>query len=514
MAAFNFVDNSWESSGHDLDSCDATLDHKYGARGEDADVDETDRGKTHPHSHDAPHIGTGCWISQSRDSSSHGILHWIGKQRTKLSHDSGRGNTYRNAPKPQIHYAEPRRQRGRAEAKKKVEEEKAYIQAQQPHAAALRIQREDLAGLVAMRAVGSQRLQQDLKALTNIIAHREINHFLQSHRKSQELKSSPSHSDTESNSLEVANVPHSTSALVKQGFTKWQATIIQSKLRRPQDETKKVSHYPSDVLKPEELIMKRYLTAQVKDGWRPEHNAILNKLRKYNAWLTEKIASWEEEEKLLNYLEEILEKSIDSPDVIKLWHDLSPVNRGFAASFDEDEEAVIKVLEEWEDLRYEARLSLQCGGSAFKDIWPEERFKWEGSKYRRDKLNSVTGVVPPLSKAATAKQAKFDEWWAHSAAILLDKEDLLEFPAPPCGVCFMKCCKEQTRKGFNFCARSLKLWYQNSDSYKEAIALDCRRFHPDRFSKCGEDVKEKMVASATSYFQILRSLLEQEAKAA
>lgn len=396
-----------------------------------------------------------------------------------------------------------RRQRERQQAHAEFQ---ADVLANTPHSATLRLEREVLANLDHVRALGNHEIKASLKSLEHSIENTEIQQYLEYQRNQPLLTEGEASKST----------ALTTEALLVRGFSKWQASTIQHRLRREnQDESQKeninkrgtsLCNLPED-----QLVTKARVEVHVAEGWRPEHNALAQKIKTYGVWLKDKIGLWESDEILLEYLHEVLENGIESPAAVEMRTRMNANDRRTTSHLADDENAILDFLRNRDDERREALYPEDnfddLGDTG--DAWPEERFRWERSKMRMK--NKLAESAQDVHKVSKKKQEKFEEWMAESDEAIFDKESLTvdSFPVPPCGLCPLRLCKLRAVDSLGICAHTLKLWYQRSTNvYREALLLEYRRFHPDRFSKCSDEVRDIMVHRATVYFQLIGTLLE------
>jgi hypothetical protein len=283
--------------------------------------------------------------------------------------------------------------------------------------------------------------------------------------------------------------------LARHGFSKRQVNLIRQKLKREQNEQEEGEKHEISfpVNSTVSLQRKKFIEQNLKEGWRPEHNPMINKVKQYNAWLEEQIRLWESNDNLMEYLGEVLANGEITPKAEERRKSLALDHRAITGYLSDDINLILAFIEEKEEEQ---------------EDWPEERFRWERSKYRRQKKNEAAGITPTPTKATKAKHAMFEEWWDYSHEVLFDKKNMTGLPIPPCGLCPMKICKENKKETMGICEHTLKLWYQAADQYQETLLLECRRWHPDRFHKCMDDVRDDLVNKATVFFQLLGTLLE------
>ncbi|KAF2418226.1 hypothetical protein EJ08DRAFT_683934 [Tothia fuscella] len=429
-----------------------------------------------------------------------------------------------------------RRQRKRMEAlAAQQDEERKVIEAEfwEDHAATLRITRQQVA---------------DLKEVAYVECA-DVKRYIEQAKKEgirSPNEAPDSNADGSRPSSDLAQ-SHSLDSLAEQGFTQEQARSIQNQILKEQ--TQRVSVY-SDKHMDFDLTSKARIERHIAEGWRPEHNAIINTLQKKNEWLKSKIPQWQSDEFLVSYFHEILDAGLSSDNALELRKKLSTSDRRLADYLVDDEAAIASFLQQREEERKDAlenkdkntkrllkqmkirhrQSTGQVKGSNTKstgkrgslsleevdslsqgledgslgDAWPEERFIWERNKNRHD-YNSAEN-----SHEQGTKSKVFENWWNKSHEIHTNKDTMIALPLPPCGVCFTKVCRDSAKSSLNLCEHTLRTWYQRSDNYGEALKLDMRRFHPDRFHKCVEHVREDIVKEATVFFQMLGLLVARE----
>lgn len=125
---------------------------------------------------------------------------------------------------------------------------------------------------------------------------------------------------------------------------------------------------------------------------------------------------------------------------------------------------------------------------------------------RRAKVNREAGYETTANTAVTS--TKFTAWDEETSAALENKEELKIFPAPPIKCCSMACNKKKGH--LDFCEHSLEKFMQGFGATglekMERLKFEERRFHPGRFMKCPEEVRDEIVQKASEMFQMFQAL--------
>jgi hypothetical protein len=424
---------------------------------------------------------------------------------------------------------------------------------------ALRMSKEDLKMLENVKRFGNANMTELLKETNHHVAAIEVKQFLEWNKTTEALEFPSPNGETQS----LIRAPsYSTDVLIGQGFSRLHAKIIQRKVEEQRKEQgldgqppEHLSSHQDQPIKEPIKLTKRMRKLQVKNqianklqnraaaaeaetqqesedssqeennidtsrkeqieealrqGWRPEHVSTLNTLKKYNKFLTNSIPEWEQEELLLEYLEEFMANP-DSDLCKKKFEKMSSPYQRDAENITGDFEDISTWFDKRETAIHNARESLKEPQElAEMDVsaWPEERFRYIRLRNRYAKLDAGIKVVSN-TKASKEARFKYNDWFEMSYEVLLDKETMDEFPAPPIKFCTL--CRKN-RNVLGFCEHALKKWYEASDDLDDTLRSESRRWHPDRFQKCAPNVKVDMVLKATEMFQLIGKLMIVEEK--
>ncbi|KAE9982980.1 hypothetical protein EG327_005644 [Venturia inaequalis] len=435
----------------------------------------------------------------------------------------------------------------------------AQVKKLRDESVALRMTKDDLKKLENVRRFGKASMTELLTETHHHVAAIEVKQFLEWNKTTEAIEFPSTNGETQS----LIKAPsYSTDVLIGQGFSRFHAKTIQRKVEEQRKEQgPDATPEPAPILQEENVepakLTKRMRKLQVKNqiasklndraaaaqaetplsgeesdredneidtsrkdqieealrqGWRPEHVSTLNTLKSYDKFLSNSIPEWEQEELLLEYLEEFVENS-ESDVCKKKFEEMSSPYQRDAEEITSDFDNISTWFDKRETAMHNAReAAKEPQELAEMDVgsWPEERFRYIKLRKRYTKIDA--GVkVKSNTKASKEARVKYNDWYEMSYEILLDKETMDEFPAPPIKFC-TQCRKNQNILGF--CEHALKKWYESSEDMEETLRLESRRWHPDRFQKCAPSVKVDMVLKATEMFQLVGKLVivEEEAE--
>ncbi|TID26759.1 Restriction of telomere capping protein 5 [Venturia nashicola] len=434
----------------------------------------------------------------------------------------------------------------------------AQVKKLRDESVALRMTKDDLKNLENVKRFGKASMTELLTETHHHVAAIEVKQFLEWNRTTEAIDF-PS-TNGESQSL-IKAPSYSTDVLIGQGFSRFHAKIIQRKVEEQRKEQGLDAIVETPLISQEENVepaklTKRMRKLQVKNqiasklndraaaaqslqplddedneqedneidtgrkdqieealrqGWRPEHVSSLNTLKSYNKFLSHSIPEWEQEELLLEYLEEFTENS-ESDLCKKKFEKMSSPYQRDAEDITSDFDNISTWFDKRETAMHNAReAAKEPQEVAEMDVssWPEERFRYIKLRNRFAKIDA--GIkVKSNTKASKEARVKYNDWYEMSYEILLDKETMDEFPAPPIKFCTQ--CRN-TQNILGFCEHALKKWYESSDDMEETLRTESRRWHPDRFQKCAPSVKVDMVLKATEMFQLVGKLVVVEEEA-
>jgi hypothetical protein len=442
----------------------------------------------------------------------------------------------------------------------------AQVKKMRDESLALRMSKEDLNKLENVKRFGNSSMTELLTDTKHHVAAIEVKQFLEWNKTTEALEFPSPNGETQS----LIRAPsYSTDVLIGQGFSRFHAKIIQRKVEEQRKEEGVGAQSPETMsslqeqtsdkgenLEPTKLTkrmrklqIKKQVTNQLRNradatqsdeqpeeeeedsdrgdndvdtsrkaqieealrqGWRPEHVSSLNTLKRYNKFLTDSIPEWEQEELLMEYLEEFIDNS-ESEQCKKKFKKLSSPYQNEAENIISDFANIFAWFDKRETAIHEAREATKEPQDLTEmDVsgWPEERFRYVRLRTRYAQRDA--GVkVPSNSKSSKEARFKYNDWYEMSYEVLLDKETMIEFPAPPIKFCTL-CRKSQNVLGF--CEHALKKWYESSDDLEDTLRSESRRWHPDRFQKCAPSVKVDMVIKATEMFQLIGKLVIVEEK--
>ncbi|GAB7329296.1 hypothetical protein MBLNU13_g01097t1 [Cladosporium sp. NU13] len=114
-------------------------------------------------------------------------------------------------------------------------------------------------------------------------------------------------------------------------------------------------------------------------------------------------------------------------------------------------------------------------------------------------------TAPQSSPAANpvASSSKHQEWILAVKEAFKDYTTLSSFPSPPASACSKPTCKSETR-AFTACACDIRrsLHHLSSSQLKHFRLL----FHPDKFSKCRQDLVESFQKQASAVFVVAEAM--------
>lgn len=425
---------------------------------------------------------------------------------------------------------------------------------------ALRITKDDLKLLENVKRFGKASMTGLLSQSNHHVAALEVKQFLEWNKTTEALDFPNPNGESQS----LIHAPsYSTDVLIGQGFSRFHAKVIQRKVEEqrkedeldvstpgstsmPHNETEGENVEPAKLTKRmRKLQIKNQVAAKLQNradaahsealqddedseesdidtnrknqieealrqGWRPEHVSTINTLKLYNKFLTHSIPEWEQEELLMEYLEEFIDNS-ESDLCKKKFEKLSSPYQRDAEGITGDFADIFNWFDKRETAIHNAREAAKEPQELTEmDIgaWPEERFRYIKLRNRYAKIDAGIKVTSN-TKVSKEARVKYNDWIEMSYEILLDKETMDEFPAPPIEFC------TQCRKNCNilgFCEHALKKWYESSDDLEETLRSESRRWHPDRFQKCAPSVKVDIVLKATEMFQLIGKLVIVEDK--
>lgn len=436
----------------------------------------------------------------------------------------------------------------------------AQVRRLRDESVALRMTKDDLKKLENVKRFGKASMTELLTETHHHVAAIEVKQFLEWNKTTEAIEFPSTNAETQS----LIKAPsYSTDVLIGQGFSRFHAKIIQRKVEEQRKEQGLGPAIPEPIPSLQEenvepakltkrmrkLQVKNQVTSKLNDraaaaqtettlddeesdqeyneidtnrkdqieealrqGWRPEHVSSLNTLKSYDKFLSYSIPEWEQEELLLEYLEEFMDNS-ESDLCKKKFEKMSSPYQRDAEEITSDFDNISTWFDKRETAMHNAREAAKEPQELAEmdvDAWPEERFRYIKLRNRYAKIDA--GVkVKSNTKASREARIKYNDWYEMSYEILLDKETMEEFPAPPIKFC-TQCRKNQNVLGF--CEHALKKWYESSDEMEETLRTESRRWHPDRFQKCAPSVKVDMVLKATEMFQLIGKLVivEEEAE--
>lgn len=436
----------------------------------------------------------------------------------------------------------------------------AQVRRLRDESVALRMTKDDLKKLENVKRFGKASMTELLTETHHHVAAIEVKQFLEWNKTTEAIEFPSTNAETQS----LIKAPsYSTDVLIGQGFSRFHAKIIQRKVEEQRKEQGLGPAIPEPIPSLQEenvepakltkrmrkLQVKNQVTSKLNDraaaaqtettlddeesdqeyneidtnrkdqieealrqGWRPEHVSSLNTLKSYDKFLSYSIPEWEQEELLLEYLEEFMDNS-ESDLCKKNFEKMSSPYQRDAEEITIDFDNISTWFDKRETAMHNAREAAKEPQELAEmdvDAWPEERFRYIKLRNRYAKIDA--GVkVKSNTKASREARIKYNDWYEMSYEILLDKETMDEFPAPPIKFC-TQCRKNQNVLGF--CEHALKKWYESSDEMEETLRTESRRWHPDRFQKCAPSVKVDMVLKATEMFQLIGKLVivEEEAE--
>ena len=161
--------------------------------------------------------------------------------------------------------------------------------------------------------------------------------------------------------------------------------------------------------------------------------------------------------------------------------------------------------EEYE--RENPRSGWQDGSKPFdeqQDEWPSGRsYQDRPSSEPRSKRSRPD--VPQRSPAvsAVATPSRYQVWISTVEEAFKDYTTLSSFPSPPASACSKPTCKSETR-ALAACACDIRqgLGHLTASQLKDTRVL----FHPDKFSKCREDLVEGFKKKANAVFVVVNSM--------
>jgi hypothetical protein len=109
----------------------------------------------------------------------------------------------------------------------------------------------------------------------------------------------------------------------------------------------------------------------------------------------------------------------------------------------------------------------------------------------------------PVRLVARPSAAKHQEWISIVKAAFKDYTGLSSFPAPPANACSKPSCNDETR-ALAACACDIRkaLNHLTASQLKDLRVL----FHPDKFSKCREDLVESFKRKANAVFVVVNAM--------
>jgi hypothetical protein len=126
-----------------------------------------------------------------------------------------------------------------------------------------------------------------------------------------------------------------------------------------------------------------------------------------------------------------------------------------------------------------------------------------GRRPRNKKPRSTPQEASPAVKPVAKPPARYQEWISTVEEAFKDYATLSSFPTPPASACSKSSCKTETR-AFAACACDIRraLNHLTASQLKGLRVL----FHPDKFSKCREDLIESFKGKANAIFVVINAI--------
>jgi hypothetical protein len=133
---------------------------------------------------------------------------------------------------------------------------------------------------------------------------------------------------------------------------------------------------------------------------------------------------------------------------------------------------------------------------SYQDAPPGEE---PGNKRPRPTPQAASPAVRPVA----TPPARYQEWISTVEEAFKDYTTLSSFPAPPASECSKQSCKSETR-ALAACACDIRraLNHLTATQLKGLRVL----FHPDKFSKCREDLVERFKGKANAVFVVINAM--------
>ncbi|RDI77590.1 Restriction of telomere capping protein 5 [Venturia inaequalis] len=428
--------------------------------------------------------------------------------------------------------------------------------------------RDDIEALKMVQEFGSQGMIKDLGEARWAIQQHEVQLFISEYRTAWEtVESQPAGAQ----GTDLIRLPsHSTEALMKKGFTRQQARVVQNEVTEL-ERLKNAKRCLVDRTQQQKEFSIRPMASRKKEvesaialGWRPEHPALLQRLQRCNDLIAGSIPEWEQEELLTEWVDafwysddyeknmEVFNNHIPEDDFLSSETMAIPEEQYYQNPFhnhftnilnstpdlklryeklDKRRQTILRDMlqntgiETWYDARLEAisnakkmkrdhdilsaktntqNKMMGDADCAWEELeWPPERLRYIN---RRTKINRETAAAAAATTNTSLPTAPFKTWDTHTTTVLADKATLEIFPAPPIKCCSIACNK---RKGvLNFCEHSLEGFMRGcgGGGLRERVRCEVRRFHPDRFMKCPEGVREGILKRAGEMFSMLKAV--------
>jgi hypothetical protein len=139
--------------------------------------------------------------------------------------------------------------------------------------------------------------------------------------------------------------------------------------------------------------------------------------------------------------------------------------------------------------------------------------------YESDSTNSGEEMpLPPRAPAPPGPVRPTDtltaaKWRPTVSIALVDRSTMTVFPDPPSRWCpDLTCRKNSSTRKLAACPHNLEKTLSADPAFPDSLKVERLRWHPDKFSKCPEDVRELFRAKASEIFVVVNRLYQQEGK--
>jgi hypothetical protein len=126
-----------------------------------------------------------------------------------------------------------------------------------------------------------------------------------------------------------------------------------------------------------------------------------------------------------------------------------------------------------------------------------------GEESPNERPRPTSQVASPAVRPFATPPARYQEWVSTVEEAFKDYTTLSSFPAPPASACSKPSCKSETR-ALAACACDIRraLNHLTASQLKGLRVL----FHPDKFSKCREDLVEGFKGKANAVFVVINAI--------